>query len=138
MKTIDLSSATVRDLNQALHDQTKTLTEREWVVSNPGGKHNLAVGLNEALSVEIDGHAGYYCAGMNQKASVTIHAAKVEASAGACMRKKKSGKRHRPSAATSTTTPLPTSSNATRVCAKIASMVRLPRRAAKTWPAPPS
>ncbi|HBN8359224.1 protein glxC [Pseudomonas aeruginosa] len=73
MKTIDLSSATVRDLNQALHDQTKTLTEREWVVSNPGGKHNLAVGLNEALSVEIDGHAGYYCAGMNQKASVTIH-----------------------------------------------------------------
>lgn len=73
MKTIDLSSATVRDLNQALHDQAKALTEREWVVRNPGGKHNLAVGLNEALSVEIDGHAGYYCAGMNQKASVTIH-----------------------------------------------------------------
>ena len=58
MKTIDLSSATVRELNQALHEQARALTEREWVVSNPGGKHNLAVGLNEALSVEIDGHGG--------------------------------------------------------------------------------
>ena len=25
------------------------------------------------ITVEINGHAGYYCAGMNQKASVTIH-----------------------------------------------------------------
>ena len=33
MKTIDLSVASVRDLNQALHDQTKEPTEREWLVS---------------------------------------------------------------------------------------------------------
>ena len=32
MKTIDLSTAEVRELNQALHDQAKTLEEREWVV----------------------------------------------------------------------------------------------------------
>ncbi|EGH23549.1 FwdC/FmdC family protein, partial [Pseudomonas amygdali pv. mori str. 301020] len=33
MKTVDLSSATVRDLNQALHDQVKALQEREWLVT---------------------------------------------------------------------------------------------------------
>ncbi|RRW40665.1 protein glxC [Pseudomonas luteola] len=73
MKTIDLSSASVRDLNQALHDQVQDVTDREWVVTNPGGKHNLACGLDQAVSVDIQGHAGYYCAGMNQKASITIH-----------------------------------------------------------------
>ena len=52
MKTVNLTESTVRDLNQALHDQAETLTEREWVVTHPDGKHNLAVGLNEALTIE--------------------------------------------------------------------------------------
>ncbi|PAU86192.1 protein glxC [Pseudomonas sp. WN033] len=73
MKTIDLSSTPVRELNQALHVQTGAVTEREWLVTHPDGKHNLAVGLNEAVSVDIQGHSGYYCAGMNQKATITIH-----------------------------------------------------------------
>lgn len=73
MKTIDLSSTSVRDLNQALHEQSKQLVEREWQVANPGGKHNLAVGLSQSLTVDIAGHAGYYCAGMNQKACITVH-----------------------------------------------------------------
>ena len=33
MKTIDLSTATVRDLNQALHDQVNNVTDHEWVVT---------------------------------------------------------------------------------------------------------
>ena len=73
MKTIDLSTATVRELNQALHDQVNSVEEREWVVTHSDGKHNLAVGVNEVLSIDIQGHAGYYCAGMNQKASITVH-----------------------------------------------------------------
>ncbi|MEW6445787.1 MAG: protein glxC [Pseudomonadota bacterium] len=73
MKTIDLSLTPVRELNQALHEQSQTLTESAWRITHPGGKHNLACGLNQDLSVEIDGHAGYYCAGMNQKAHVTVH-----------------------------------------------------------------
>ncbi|MDR1227437.1 MAG: protein glxC [Azoarcus sp.] len=73
MKTIDLSAATVRDLNQALHDQAKQLTEREWTVAHPDGKHNIAAGIDEALKIDIHGHAGYYCAGMNKKADITIH-----------------------------------------------------------------
>lgn len=73
MKTIDLSIATVRELNQALHDQVSSVEEHEWVVTHSDGKHNLAVGVNEALFIDIQGHAGYYCAGMNQKASITVH-----------------------------------------------------------------
>ncbi len=63
----------MRDLNQALHDQARQLEEREWLVTHPNGAHNLAVGINETVSVDIQGHAGYYCAGMNQKASITVH-----------------------------------------------------------------
>ncbi|AXQ48718.1 protein glxC [Pseudomonas vlassakiae] len=70
MKTIDLSSASVRMLNQSLHVDVQ---DREWRVTHPDGKHNLAVGINAAVSVDIEGHAGYYCAGMNQQASVTVH-----------------------------------------------------------------
>ena len=70
MKTIDLSTATVRDLNQALHAQA---IDNEWRVTHSNGKHNLAVGVNQAVSIDIEGHAGYYCAGMNQQASITVH-----------------------------------------------------------------
>jgi glutamate synthase domain-containing protein 3 len=77
MKTIDLSVSSVRELNQALHDQVNHVEEREWVVTHANGAHNLAVGVNEAISVDIQGHAGYYCAGMNQKASITAMSAWV-------------------------------------------------------------
>lgn len=73
MKTIDLEQTPVRDLNQALHDQASQCDEREWLVTHPAGKHALACGLNQNVSVDIQGHAGYYCAGMNQKATVTVH-----------------------------------------------------------------
>ncbi|MDR1462084.1 MAG: protein glxC [Azoarcus sp.] len=73
MKTIDLSAASVRDLNQALHDQAKQITEHAWTITHPDGKHNIAAGVDEALKIDIYGHAGYYCAGMNKKADVIIH-----------------------------------------------------------------
>jgi glutamate synthase domain-containing protein 3 len=73
MKTIDLQESSVRELNQALHDQATNCEEREWVVTHPLGRHAIACGLNQNISVDIEGHTGYYCAGMNQKASVTIH-----------------------------------------------------------------
>lgn len=73
MKTIDLEQSSVRELNQALHDQAQKCTEREWKVIHPAGKHNLACGLDQNLSIDIVGHAGYYCAGMNKKAHVVVH-----------------------------------------------------------------
>jgi glutamate synthase domain-containing protein 3 len=42
-------------------------------VSNPSGKHSIAVGLDAEYEVEIEGHVGYYCAGMNKLATVRVH-----------------------------------------------------------------
>jgi glutamate synthase domain-containing protein 3 len=68
-RILDLSRISVRELNQLLHD-----TERgEFLIKNPRGLHALACGLDGDLNVTIDGHAGYYCAGMNKRALVTIN-----------------------------------------------------------------
>lgn len=73
MKTVDLATSSVRELNQGLHEQVAECTEREWRVLGAQGDHNLACGLDQQLSVDIEGHAGYYCAGMNKKAHVVVH-----------------------------------------------------------------
>ncbi len=66
--TFDLSSDTVRELNQRLHSgEPGRIT-----VINPGGKHAIAAGIDGPYDVEIDGHVGYYCAGMNKLATVRI------------------------------------------------------------------
>ena len=71
MSKFDLASESVSALNQALHEATSSGTE--FVVSNPGGKHCLAVGAITDANVLIDGHVGYYCAGMNQNAAITVN-----------------------------------------------------------------
>lgn len=72
MKIIDLDTTSVRELNQTLHDLGPESTELDWCLENPRGQHNLACGLDVELSITIKGHAGYFCAGMNQAANVTI------------------------------------------------------------------
>jgi glutamate synthase domain-containing protein 3 len=68
--TFDLSQAPVRALNQRLHHPGPDL--QRVTVTHPDGAHNLAVGLNAPLDVEILGHAGYYAGGMNQQARIRI------------------------------------------------------------------
>jgi glutamate synthase domain-containing protein 3 len=68
--SIDLARTSVRELNQRLHDD---LVAHSYRVTNPGGKHSIAAGLAVGHDVEIDGHVGYYCAGMNQLATVRVH-----------------------------------------------------------------
>ncbi|MBI3706835.1 MAG: protein glxC [Proteobacteria bacterium] len=72
MVTVDLAQTSVRDLNQRLHDLLPGTNQRLWRVVNPKGQHSIAVGLTAPITVEVDGHAGYYCAGMNKAASVVI------------------------------------------------------------------
>lgn len=73
MPKVDLSTDTVRDLNQRLHDLEPGTNETDWRVINPMGAHAVAVGLEAPVHVEIDGHVGYYCAGMNKEATVVVH-----------------------------------------------------------------
>ncbi|MCW3014095.1 MAG: protein glxC [Solirubrobacterales bacterium] len=68
-QVVDLATGTVRALNAALHEAA---VPGRWVVRNPGGAHNVAVGIDGAHDVVVDGHAGYYCAGMNQHATVRV------------------------------------------------------------------
>ena len=72
LESVDLATTTVRELNQRLHD-AGAAGPTHWRVENPEGAHALAAGLDGELEVEIDGHVGYYCAGMNKLATVRVH-----------------------------------------------------------------
>jgi glutamate synthase domain-containing protein 3 len=70
---VDLVSTSLRELNQRLHDPAGDDPEpRRWQILNPNGAHAVACGLDAPLEVEILGHVGYYCAGMNKRATVHV------------------------------------------------------------------
>jgi methylamine---glutamate N-methyltransferase subunit B len=68
VETLDLEQVTLRELNQRLHDAASG----RFRVVNPNGAHAVACGIKAPLDVEIVGHVGYYCAGMNQHANVRV------------------------------------------------------------------
>lgn len=72
MPVVDLATTTRRELNRQLHALSGNTNETLWRVENPQGQHALAVGLDAPVTVEIAGHAGYYCAGMNKQATVVV------------------------------------------------------------------
>jgi methylamine---glutamate N-methyltransferase subunit B len=67
---VDLATTPLRELNAALHADG---VAGRWRVLNPRGAHALAVGIDAPLEVEVEGHVGYYCAGMNKQAAVRVH-----------------------------------------------------------------
>ena len=71
-KEIDLAVTPLRELNAALHSVGED-GARRWRVLNPRGAHALAAGIDAPIEVDIEGHAGYYCAGMNKHATVRVH-----------------------------------------------------------------
>lgn len=70
---LDLARLTVRELNQFLHHELPQRGIRRVEILHPQGRHNLAVGLACEVEVHVQGHAGYFVAGMNQRASVIVH-----------------------------------------------------------------
>src|SRR6266446_1151238 len=73
VEVVDLATCSLRELNQRLHDVAGEQPEpRQWRVVNPNGAHAVACGLDAPVEVEIAGHVGYYCAGMNQRATVHV------------------------------------------------------------------
>jgi glutamate synthase domain-containing protein 3 len=67
--TLDLARMSVREVNQLLHDADGG----EFLIKNPRGLHTMAAGLDGPFDITIDGHVGYYCAGMNKEATITIN-----------------------------------------------------------------
>jgi glutamate synthase domain-containing protein 3 len=72
VEVVDLETSALRELNQRLHDLSQTPGPTVWRVVNPNGAHALACGIDADVEVEIEGHVGYYCAGMNKRATVRI------------------------------------------------------------------
>ncbi len=73
MPTIDLAQATLRDLNQALHQVPPGSNDIAFEVLNPRGSHAVAVGVDAPVNISVKGSVGYYCAGMNSQATITVH-----------------------------------------------------------------
>jgi len=72
-REFDLSRDSLRQLNLYLHKQAVADGISQIQVQNPDGAHSIACGLDADLDVHVHGHVGYYVAGMNQLASVTVH-----------------------------------------------------------------
>ena len=72
IETFDLAETALRALNQHLHDLPGT-SGAHVRVTNPSGAHAVACGIDAEIEVDIDGHVGYYCAGMNKLATVRVH-----------------------------------------------------------------
>ena len=72
MITVDLAADSVRDLNQRLHDLPPETNERLWRIVNPKGAHAIAAGVDRPIEILIEGHVGYYCAGMIKQAKLVI------------------------------------------------------------------
>ncbi len=70
---LDMSEQDLRAVNVALQDAIGTDENRTFVIDNPQGAHAIAVGLDYPAAVTINGHTGYYCAGMNKSAHITIN-----------------------------------------------------------------
>lgn len=73
MNELDLKSLGITGVNQRLYAVPKDSNERHWTVNNPMGQHAIACGLDGALQIDIRGHVGFYCGGMNKEAEITIH-----------------------------------------------------------------
>ena len=73
-EVVDLGTTSLRELNQRLHDRGRGAPgPKHFRIVNPSGAHAVACGLDVEIDVEIDGHVGYYCAGMNKLAAVRVH-----------------------------------------------------------------
>ncbi|MGH7139745.1 MAG: hypothetical protein ACREHD_28730 [Pirellulales bacterium] len=70
---IDLARSTVRELNDFLHHELPHCNVERVEILHPHGQHNLAVGVDWPVEIDIRGHAGYFIGGMNKEACITVH-----------------------------------------------------------------
>jgi glutamate synthase domain-containing protein 3 len=73
MNELDVKKDGVRGINQFLHKLPKDTNQRHWVIKNPMGQHAIACGLDGPFTIDIEGHVGFYCGGMNKEAEIAIH-----------------------------------------------------------------
>ncbi len=67
---LDCADLTTRGINQTLRSLPRG---SQVTITNPAGRHNLAVGLTEQLDIVIDGHAGYFIGGLGAGPDITVN-----------------------------------------------------------------
>ena len=72
IKEINLNNTEVKELNKTLQKRDGN-NFNHFDIINPMGAHAIATGLDTDIEVKINGHVGYYCAGMNQNSHITIY-----------------------------------------------------------------
>jgi methylamine---glutamate N-methyltransferase subunit B len=73
VEVVDLETTSLRELNQRLHELARAPGPSAWRIVNPNGAHAVACGVDADVEIEIEGHVGYYCAGMNKRATIRVH-----------------------------------------------------------------
>jgi formylmethanofuran dehydrogenase subunit C len=66
---LDLAELSVREVNRTLRALPPGASAR---IRHPRGRHNLAVGLQQAIDLRIEGPTGYYVGGLGAEASITV------------------------------------------------------------------
>jgi methylamine---glutamate N-methyltransferase subunit B len=73
MMTVDCAELSTRRINEILKDQRSRFQDATVKLINPDSRHNLAVGITNAIDILFDGNVGYYCAGLCDGVTVTIN-----------------------------------------------------------------
>ena len=72
MHQLDLEQQTLREVNGILQAQSEGANETLWTIANPRGAHAIACGLDAEIDVTVKGSTGYYCGGMNERATIRV------------------------------------------------------------------
>lgn len=67
-RVFSMHDYSVRQVNMILRNEDATA----FRIRHTSGAHAIACGLDKPVMVTIEGHVGYYCAGMNQKAQIIV------------------------------------------------------------------
>ena len=69
MVTLSCAELSTREINAALAALPNGAAAR---ITEPQGRHNLAVGLENKVRINIEGNAGYYIGGLNDGPDITV------------------------------------------------------------------
>ena len=72
IKTFDCEGRTTREINIFLKETARLGPDAAVALLHPDSRHNLAVGLTTPLRLHIEGHVGYYCAGLCEDVDVRV------------------------------------------------------------------
>jgi len=72
VKTFDCEGRVTREINAFLQETARLGPDAAVALLHPDSRHNLAVGLTTPLRLHIEGHVGYYCAGLCEDVDVRV------------------------------------------------------------------